>query len=128
MNKEEKYSMCKENEISILSRQLKEIQSTISGLQSLISNGDFAISQEIKELKNEQLEIAHKLDKLIGDKTLVNDEQKLKNSFKDYSDKEIYELRKRTSISKAAEILGCSKSTVQRKCRDYLFSDMNIGD
>lgn len=128
MNKVEVENMCKESEITILSRQLKEIQSTISGLQSLISNGDFSISQEIKELRNEQLEIAHKLDKLIGDKTLVNEDKKLKTSFKDYSDKEVFELRKRTSISKAAEILGCSKSTVQRKCRDYLFSDMNIGD
>ena len=105
--------------ITILMRQMKEIQSTLTGLQSLISNGDFAISKEIKELRQEQVLIQQKLDKLIGDVNLVNEDKKLKTSYKDFSNKEVYELRQRTSNAKAAEILGCSVSTVRNRCRDY---------
>lgn len=105
--------------ITILMRQLKEMQTTINGLQGLVSNGDLAISREIKELKQEQMLIQQKLDKLIGDVQLVNKDKKLKTSYKDYSAKEVYELRQRTSNSKAAQILGCSVSTVRNRCREY---------
>lgn len=105
--------------ITILMRQLKEMQTTINGLQNLVSNGDIAISKEIKELRQEQVLIQQKLDKLIGDVQLVNKDKKLKTSYKDYSAKEVYELRQRTSNSKAAQILGCSVSTVRNRCREY---------
>lgn len=105
--------------ITIMMQQMKTIESTLSGLQSLVSNGDFAISREIKELREEQSLIQHKLDKLLGDINLVNENKKLKTSYKDFSNKEVYELRQRTSNAKAAEILGCSVSTVRNRCREY---------
>lgn len=105
--------------ITVLMMQLKEMQSTINGLQSLVSNGDLAISKEIVELRQEQKLIQQKLDKLIGDVQLVNKDKKLKTSYKDYSAQEVYELRQKTSNSKAAKILGCSVSTVRNRCREY---------
>jgi response regulator of citrate/malate metabolism len=107
------------DKITIMMGQLKEMQSTINGLQSLVSNGDIAISKEIAELRQEQKLIQQKLDKLIGNVQLVNEDKKLKTSYKDYSAKEVYELRQRTSNNKAAKILGCSVSTVRNRCREY---------
>ena len=116
------------NKIDLLSRQLKEIQSTINGLQSLISNGDFAIHKELQDLRNEQNKISQKLDKLLKENEPVIDLRKGKG-IKQYTDKEVYEIRKREgSISKAAKYIGCSTSAIQKRCRSYLFSDMNIGD
>lgn len=112
--------------ITILMRQLKEMQTTINGLQSLVSNGDLAISKEIKELRQEQVLIQQKLDKLIGDVQLVNKDKKLKTSYKDYSAQEVYELRQRTSNNKAAQILGCSVSTVRNRCREYQRELLNM--
>lgn len=115
--------------ITVLIRQIKELESTIKSLQLLVTNGNLALSKEIAELKQEQILIQQRLDKLIGDVNLVNENKKLKTSYKDYSDKEIYELRMRTSLRKCAEILGCSVSTVQnavRRYRETLFLDMEF--
>ena len=105
--------------ITLMMQQLKEMQSTINGLQSLVSNGDLAISKEIKELRQEQKLIQQKLDKLIGNVQLVNKDKKLKTSYKDYSAQEVYELDQRMKHKKTAQILGCSVSTVRNRCREY---------
>lgn len=114
--------------IALMQRQLKEIQTTLSGLQSLIINGDNSLHNEISDLKSQEQVVMQKLDKLAGDVKLVNEEGKLKTSYKDYSDEEIYILhnQKHMSWAKIAELIGCSKSTVIRKYKNYMFNSMEV--
>ena len=65
------------NKIAVMQMQLKEIQSCLSGLQSIAMNGNDAIHKEVADLKNQQDIIIQKLDKLSGDVKLVNAEGKL---------------------------------------------------
>lgn len=114
--------------IALMQRQLKEIQTTLSGLQSLIINGDNSLHNEISDLKSQEQVVLQKLDKLAGDVKLVNEEGKLKTSYKDYSDEEIYILHNQRHMSwaKIAELIGCSKSTVIRKYKNYMFNSMEV--
>ena len=114
--------------IALLQRQLKEIKTTLSGLQSLIINGDNSLHNEISDLKSQEQVVMQKLDKLAGDVKIVNEEGKLKTSYKDYSDEEIYILHNQRHMSwaKIAELIGCSKSTVIRKYKNYMFNSMEV--
>lgn len=69
------------------------------------------LEHEVDELREEIEKLNEKVDSLTA--TSVN-------SIKKYTDKEIYDLKQETSISKTALKLGISKSTVQRACNRYL--------
>lgn len=114
--------------IAVMQRQLKEIQSCISGLQSIAMNGNDAIHNEVAVLRKQQEIILQRLDKLSGDVKLVNAEGKLKQSYKDYSSEEIYAMHTKQGLSwnKIASLIGCSVSTVRRKYKEYLYNDMEV--
>lgn len=116
------------NKIAVMQRQLKEIQSCLSGLQSITMNGNDAIHNEVAVLRKQQEIIIHKLNKLSGDVKLVNAEGKLKSSYKDYSSEEIYAMHTKQGLSwnKIASLIGCSVSTVRRKYKEYLYNDMEV--
>lgn len=116
------------NKIAVMQRQLKEIQSYLSGLQSIAMNGNDAIHKEVADLKNQQDIIIQKLDKLSGDVKLVNAEGKLKQSYKDYSPEDIYAMHTKQGLSwnKIASLIGCSVSTVRRKYKEFLYNDMEV--
>ena len=48
--------------IAVMQRQLKEIQSCLSGLQSIAMNGNDAIHKEVADLRKQQEIILQKLD------------------------------------------------------------------
>lgn len=116
------------NKIAVMQRQLKDIQSCLSGLQSITMNGNDAIHNEVADLRKQQEIIIHKLNKLSGDVKLVNAEGKLKSSYKDYSSEEIYAMHTKQGLSwnKIASLIGCSVSTVRRKYKEYLYNDMEV--
>lgn len=116
------------NKIAVMQRQLKEIQSCLSGLQSIAMNGNDVIHKEVADLRKQQEIILQKLDKLSGDVKLVNAEGKLKQSYKDYSSEEIYAMHTKQGLSwnKIASLIGCSVSTVRRKYKEYLYDDMEV--
>jgi DNA-binding transcriptional regulator YiaG len=116
------------NKIAVMQRQLKEIQSCLSGLQSIAMNGNDVIHKEVADLRKQQDIILQKLDKLSGDVKLVNAEGKLKQSYKDYSSEEIYVMHTKQGLSwnKIASLIGCSVSTVRRKYKEYLYDDMEV--
>lgn len=120
--------MSDNEKITLLSRQLKEVQSTLSGLQQLVANGNIAISNEISDLKSEQLKLQQIINKLSGEVKLVNAEGKLKTSYKDYSNEEIYLMHNNQHKSWAdiAGLIGCSKSTVIRKYKEYMYNGMEV--
>lgn len=114
--------------IAVLQRQLKEIQSYLIGWQNMTVNGNIKIHKGIEELKKQQDIIIHKIDKLSGDVKLVNAEGKLKQSYKDYSNEEIYIMHTKQGLSwnKIASLIGCSVSTVRRKHKEYVYGDMEV--
>ena len=116
------------NKIAVMQRQLKEIQSCLSGLQSIAMNGNDAIHNEVAVLRKQQEIILQRLDKLSRDVKLVNAEGKLKQSYKDYSSEEIYAMHTKQGLSwnKIASLIGCSVSTVRRKYKEYLYNDMEV--
>ena len=116
------------NKIAVMQRQLKEIQSCLSGLQSIAMNGNDAIHNEVAVLRKQQEIILQRLNKLSGDVKLVNAEGKLKSSYKDYSSEEIYAMHTKQGLSwnKIASLIGCSVSTVRRKYKEYLYNDMEV--
>ena len=116
------------NKIAVMQRQLKEIQSCLSGLQSIAMNGNDAIHNEVAVLRKQQEIILQRLNKLSGDVKLVNAEGKLKQSYKDYSPEEIYAMHTKQGLSwnKIASLIGCSVSTVRRKYKEYLYNDMEV--
>ena len=69
------------DKIAVMQRQLKEIQSCLSGLQSIAMNGNDAIHKEVADLRKQQDIIIQKLNKLSGDVQLVTAEGKLKQSY-----------------------------------------------
>lgn len=72
---------------------------------------------EVRELREELKKTNEKINILLGaneGKTAI-----ILTKKKKYSIEEIRQVRQKTSISKAAAILGVSKSTVQRACREY---------
>lgn len=116
------------NKIAVMQRQLKDIQSCLSGLQSITMNGNDAIHNEVAVLRKQQEIILQRLDKLSGDVKLVNAEGKLKQSYKDYSSEEIYAMHTKQGLSwnRIASLIGCSVSTVRRKYKEYLYNDMEV--
>jgi hypothetical protein len=105
-----------EKKITLLSEQLVELKRAVSGEQSLIINGLDSVHNENKEIKEQLALVEQKLNKLIGDVSLVNEQGKLKRDYKDYTDDEILEIRNKLSLNKAANFLHCSKTTIQRTC------------
>lgn len=105
-----------EKKIALLSEQLVELKRAVSGEQSLIINGFDSVHNENKEIKEQLALVEQKLNKLIGDVSLVNEQGKLKKDYKDYTDDEILEIRNKLSLNKAANFLHCSKTTIQRIC------------
>lgn len=78
---------------------------------------------EIEKINNRIDDITHQLDKLMNSNSIIVEKKK------HYSNEEIYNVRMKTSLSKAAAILGVSKSTVQRACRAHvssMLSDMEV--
>lgn len=116
------------NKIAVMQRQLKEIQSCLSGLQNIAINGNDAIHKEVVDLRKQQEIIIQKLNKLSGDVKLVNAEGKVKKSYKDYSQEEIYIMHTKQGLSwnKIASLIGCSVSTVRRKYKEYVYDDMEV--
>ena len=116
------------NKIAVMQRQLKEIQSCLSGLQSISMNGNDAIHNEVADLRKQQDIIIQKLNKLSGDVKLVNAEGKLKQSYKDYSPEDVYAMHTKQGLSwnKIASLIGCSVSTVRRKYKEFLYNDMEV--
>lgn len=116
------------NKIAVMQRQLKEIQSCLSGLQNIAINGNDAIHKEVVDLRKQQEIIIQKLNKLSGDVKLVNAEGKVKKSYKDYSKEEIYIMHTKQGLSwnKIASLIGCSVSTVRRKYKEYVYDDMEV--
>lgn len=75
------------------------------------------LEAEVRELREELKKTNEKIDILLGTnegKTAI-----ILTKKKKYSIEEIWQVRQKTSLSKAAAILGVSKSTVQRACREY---------
>ena len=116
------------NKIAVMQRQLKEIQSCLSGLSNMTINGNDAIHNEVADLRKQQDIIIQKLDKLSGDVKLVNSEGKLKQSYKDYIPEDIYAMHIKQGLSwnKIASLIGCSVSTVRRKYKEFLYNDMEV--
>lgn len=116
------------NKIAVMQRQLKEIQSCLSGLQNIAINRNDAIHKEVVDLRKQQEIIIQKLNKLSGDVKLVNAEGKVKKSYKDYSKEEIYIMHTKQGLSwnKIASLIGCSVSTVRRKYKEYVYDDMEV--
>lgn len=78
---------------------------------------------EIEKINNRIDTITQQLDKLMNSNSIIVEKKK------HYSNEEIYNVRMKTSLSKAAAILGVSKSTVQRACRAHvssMLSDMEV--
>lgn len=107
----------KKTSVEILNEQLIENYKATRALhQSIISmQGNLHADNEKLVKRIEALE--QKIDKLSNNKDLVNNQGCLKKDWRDYTDEEIYNLRYSTSLRKAADRLGCSKSTIQRICR-----------
>lgn len=116
INKVGDYMQDIEKKIALLSEQLVELKGAVNGEQSLIINGLNSVHNENKEIKEQLDLVEQKLNKLIGDVSLVNEQGKLKKSYKDYTDEEILEIRNKLSVRKAASFLHCSKTTIQRIC------------
>ena len=116
------------DKITLMQMQLKEIQSCISGLQSMTINGNDTIHKEVADLRKQQDIIIQKLNKLSGDVQLVTAEGKLKQSYKDYSPEDVYAMHTKQGLSwnKIASLIGCSVSTVRRKYKEYLYNDMEV--
>lgn len=107
------------NKVTVLSRQMKEITTTLSGLQSLVVNSSDAIHREIADLKGEQKRVQQKLDKLVN----INDtETPIDKDDKKQLGERIYNLHndKNLSWSTIAGLLGLSKSTVIRRYKEYI--------
>lgn len=116
------------DKIAVMQRQLKEIQSCLSGLQNMTLNGNDAIHKEVADLRKQQEIILQKLDKLSGDVKLVNSEGKLKTSYKDYSPEEIYTMHTKQGLSwnRIASLVGCSVSTVRRKYKEFMYDGLEV--
>lgn len=116
------------NKITVMQMQLKEIQSCLSGLQSIAVNGNDSLHREIADLKNQQEVILQKLDKLSGDVKLVNSDGKLKTSYKDYSGEDIYNMHQKQGLSwnRIASLIGCSVSTVRRKYKEFVYNGSEV--
>lgn len=83
---------------------------------------DMEIRQEIKNIEDRLKKLELQINKLQSDDVLVIQKKK------HYSNKELYELRMKTSIRKAAQLANVSVSTIQRACRAYgaNFKDMEV--
>lgn len=114
-----------ENKITLLSEQFKELTRYLKGQQNLTINGLDSVHNENKEIKEQLAIVEQKLNKLIGDVSIVNEQGKLKKDFRDYTDDEILEIRNKLSINKAANFLHCSKSTILRACKRALAKKNN---
>lgn len=83
------------------------------------NNNCLDIKVEIDKLNKQINSITYKLDQLMNNRKIEVVDGTIKRSFKDYSDKEIYEIRQTNSIRKTANFLNCSVSTVRRICKRY---------
>lgn len=107
------------NRIAVLEQQFKDLRVLVKGNQTILINQRAEESKELEDIKIQLQNLQHSMSKLIGDIRLIDNSGKIKTSYKDYSDEEIYNIRMGTTLDKAAVILNCSKSTVQSACRRY---------
>lgn len=107
------------NRIAVLEQQFKDLRVLVKGNQTILINRRAEESKELEDIKIQLQNLQHSMSKLIGDIRLIDNSGKIKTSYKDYSDEEIYNIRMGTTLDKAAVILNCSKSTVQSACRRY---------
>ena len=114
--------------ITLMQMQLKELKSLETANQSLIINRTGAIENELDDLKKQIEIVQQSLNKLLGDVSMINAEGKLKTSYKDYSGVDIYLMHNNQGLSwnKIASLIGCSKSTVIRKYKEYLYENMEV--
>ena len=108
-----------EEKLRVLFDYEKEIAKELKQNKSDTSD----LKLEIEKINEKINEITHQLDKLMNGNDIYFKKKK------HYTDEEIYNIRMKTSLSKAAAILGVSKSTVQRACSRYtnkIFKDMEI--
>ena len=77
------------------------------------------VQAELSKVNSMLLDLQHKVDLLMDNRISL-----VKKAV--YSDEEIYKVRMSTSLSKAAEALGISKSSVQRACRRYTSKIMDF--
>ena len=108
-----------EEKLRVLFDYEKEIAKELKQNKSDTSD----LKLEIEKINEKINEITHQLDKLMNGNDIYFKKKK------HYSDEEIYNIRMKTSLSKAAAILGVSKSTVQRACSRYtnkIFKDMEV--
>lgn len=117
-----------DRKIAVLQEQFIELTRYIKGQQSLTINGFDGVHNDIKEIKEQLNIVEQKLNKLIGDVSVVNEQGKLKKDFRDYTDDEILAIRNKLSINKAANFLHCSKSTILRACKRALNKKSDIVD
>lgn len=112
--------------IQALVAYMKELNINIKATNELTINGNNAFSKELVELREELNIVEQKLNKLTGSVELVNAEGKLKTSYKDYKSEEIYLMHNKQGLSwnDIARLIGCSKSTVIRKYKEYALGDM----
>ena len=108
-----------EEKLRVLFDYEKEIAKELKQNKSDTSD----LKLEIEKINKKIDEVTHQLDKLMNGDSLIIKKKK------HYTDEEIYSVRMKTSLSKAAAILCCSKSTVQRACSRYtnkIFKDMEV--
>lgn len=105
-----------ERMITVLSQQLVDLRKNVKGNQTMLVNGFDSVHNENDEIKEQIKLVEQKLNKLIGDVSVVNEQGKLKKDYKDYTDEEVLAIRNRLSINKAANYLHCSRSTLMRIC------------
>lgn len=107
----------KKTSVEILNEQLIENYKATRALHQSIISMQGNLHADNEKLVERIKALEQKIDKLSNNKDLVNNQGCLKKDWRDYTDEEIYNLRYSTSLRKAADRLGCSKSTIQRICR-----------
>ena len=117
MENNNKTSVEKLNELLVENyKATRQLHQAIISMQGRLSDENNKIVEKIDSLEQQ-------INKLNNNKELVNTDGKLRKSFRDYTDEEIYNLRYSTSLRKCASQLGCSTSTIQRICRRYKLND-----
>jgi DNA-binding transcriptional regulator YiaG len=106
--------------ISQLNSSYKDLASICKATQNSVLNSSYEQNKKQDEMLNRIKNIEQQLNKLEGDVRLVNKDGVIKKSYKDYTPEEVYNIRYKTSLAKAARILNCSKSTVQNICKQYV--------
>lgn len=110
-----------ENKINILIQEMNDLRQLCKTNQSLMITQRGEEGKDLDIIKQQLTAMNHLLNKLEIKVELLSKNGRIKTSYKEYTPEEVYNIRYSNgmSLSKTAQMLNASKSTIQNMCKAY---------